>query len=178
MRNVGIFIGRMCPIHKGHMKIIQQMIDDNGISNSLVFIGSAASHLKLRVMFNYGDRRRWIKRLFPDLRIMGIPDFPESDVIWMNMVDDAVNSVFRYNPKCDDPINITFYGGSTEDVEFFYDAGKQVKIVDRNELPVSASMIRLLLLQGESTENWIDNRIRSEVEDLFKKRIKQIDKLR
>lgn len=171
-QKVGVFIGRMCPIHKGHMKIIQQMIDDNGIDNCLALLGSAASHLKLRVMFNYADRRRWVKRLFPDLRIMGIPDFPDSDVVWMGMVDDAVNAVFP------NATNITFYGGSTEDVEFFYEAGKQVKIIDRNQLKVSASMIRLLLLQDESIEKWVDNRIRSEVEDLFRKRVKQIDKLR
>ena len=70
----GIFVGRVCPLHLGHQKIIQKMIDDCGVDNCLMLIGSSNAPLSWRVLFPYMRRRNWVKRIFKQLKVIGIPD--------------------------------------------------------------------------------------------------------
>lgn len=173
MQNIGIYVGRFCPIHTGHMRIIDAMIKRFTDNNCLLFIGSCNSPISWRVLFTYSDRRRWIKRLYPTLKVMGMPDVPGNDAVWLQMIDDYIDTAFPHGSQ-----NRIFFGGSQEDIEFFYDNGRQIEIVDRDEHPVSATNIRQLLLLEESIHKFVDPRIAHEVKDIFRKRIKMLDELR
>lgn len=173
MRNIGIYVGRFCPIHTGHMRIIDAMLKRYTDENCLVLIGSCNAPISWRVLFTYADRRRWIKRLYPTLKVIGMPDVPGNDSVWLQMIDDYIDVAFPFGSQ-----NRTFFGGSQEDIEFFYDNGRQIEIVDRDEIPVSATNIRQLLLLEESIHKFVDLRIAHEVKDIFRKRIKMLDELR
>jgi nicotinamide mononucleotide adenylyltransferase len=168
----GVYIGRFCPLHHGHMKIIDEMIKHHGIDKCLILIGSCNADISFRVLFKHSDRRRWIKRIYPDLKQLGLPDYPNDDTAWLTQVEDIVSLVF--GKECEP----TFYGGCQEDIEIFYDAGHHVKIIDRMEYPVSATNVRQLLLMNEDINTLVDTRISSEVIDVFRKRMKELDKLR
>ena len=172
-KSIGIYAGRFCPIHIGHMRIINSLINLYGPDNSLVFIGSCNAPISWRVLFTYADRRRWIKRLYPNLKVMGIPDVPGNDSVWLQLIDDAIDCAFPYDSQ-----NRIFFGGSQEDIEFFYESGRQIRIIDRDAVPVSATNVRQLLLMEEDITKFVDPRIANEVQDVFRKRLKMLDELR
>lgn len=171
---IGITVGRFCPLHLGHQRIIKQMINDVGPKNSLIMIGSSNSPISWRVLFDYVDRRRWIKRIFPDIRVIGMPDAPNNDSMWFTMLDDYISSIFS-NIKNREVI---FYGGCSEDVDYFYSHNRKVKIVDRQEVKISGTNVREMLLQNISIENFVDKRILKEVKEIFDKQLKKLDELR
>ena len=167
-----VYVGRFCPLHIGHMEVINMMISQFAISNCLVFIGSCNSPISWRVLFTYADRRRWLRKLYPSLKVIGMPDVPGNDSIWLQMIDDYIECVF--GPHQD----ITFFGGSTEDILFFHNNHRKVKIHDREINPVSATSVRQLLLLDDPIVKFVDPRISNEVRDVFRKRIKMLDELR
>lgn len=175
MNKIGVFIGRMVPIHKGHQRIIQTMIDDCGIDNCQVLIGSSNAPLSWRVLFPYKKRSVWVKRLFPGVRIMGIPDtYVPDDNEWLMYVDDCLASVFPGAGIKD----FVFYGGSSEDVVWFYEHGnRHIKIVDREQYPVSATKVRQMLLNGMPIDEVVDKRIAKEVVEAFTSQLDKLDKL-
>lgn len=175
MTKYGVLVGRFSPLHLGHEKIIQNMIDDCGIDNCVVLIGSANATLRFRTPFDYKTRNRWIRRIFPDLRLGPIGDFAGDDRQWFLMLDDILQLSF---PGVNVQNDITFYGGKEEDVNFYYNCGRQVKIVDRNVLPISATNVRRLLLLGEEIESIVNPKIASEVKEIFNKQVKKLDDLR
>ena len=77
------------------------------------------------------------------------------------MLDDLVYSIFG---NCD----MTFYGGSQKDVEFYYNFGKTVKIIDRAEIPINATAIRQMMMLGQDISELVDARIAEEVVSKFK----------
>ena len=176
MNKYAIVVMRCSPPHKGHQKVIQKMIDDCGVENCLLLIGSSNAPLSWRVLFPYYKRRAWIKRLFKDLKVIGIPDtIDANDSEWFDMLDDYISAVF---PDADNS-NITFYGGSRDDVSWFYTHGKRhVEIVNRETYPISATKVRQMLLNGMSIDEVVDKRIVKEVVEAFNSNLEKLDKLR
>jgi nicotinamide mononucleotide adenylyltransferase len=166
----GIFLGRVSPPHLGHSKIIDQMISECGIENSLVILGSAGSPISFRMLFPYADRRRWIKRLYRDIKIVPMPDCG-SDAEWLEMLDDLIRAIYPNDL-------ITFYSGSQEDVAFFNGSGYTIKICDRQEHGLSATKVRQLLLNSDDISKVVDPRIAKEVIEVFNKQLKKYDAMR
>ena len=166
-KKIGVFVGRMCPLHIGHQTTIEQMIADVGESNSMIILGSVGQKVTFRVLFSYGQRRDWINKVYGDkhLRVVGVPDFPGDNKSWMDLVFDQINSAFYHEPSSD----IVFYGGSLEDVEIFHNKGCEIKIIDRSKLPVSATVIRDMMLHGEDVSDFVDESIHTDVVRKFKK---------
>lgn len=160
IENRGIYLGRWAPLHKGHQRIIDKMISTHGIDNCLLIIGSSSNERTVKTPFTYFERRNFIKTLYPGIKIVGIPDVND-DTNWMTMLDDTVNSVFPNTI----PI---FYGGSRKDVEWYYDYGKQVEIINRDKMVISATMVRELMMLGEDISKFVDEKIARNVVELFK----------
>jgi nicotinamide mononucleotide adenylyltransferase len=160
---VGIFVGRMCPIHVGHQHTIDTMIEEVGEANSLIILGSVGQKVTFRVLFSYRQRRQWIRNIYgPNMRVVGVPDFPGDNGSWLQLVTDQINSAFAHydNPE------IVFYGGSLTDVEIFTDRGYAARIVDRSVMPVSATVIRDMALRGMDIAPFVHEDIR---EDFIRK---------
>lgn len=169
---IGVYIGRFCPVHIGHSCIIDYMQKHH--RDCLLLIGSCNSPLSWRVLFTYSERKKWIETVHPALKVMGIPDVPESDDVWFDLVTSAVRCVFPNTPDTD----VEYLGGSYEDVKALHDRGARVKVFDRTNIPVSASAVRQLLLMNLSTDKIIDSKVESQIRLVFQERIEQLDNLR
>lgn len=157
-RNVGVFVGRLCPIHLGHQRTIDYMINDVGEENALIVVGSIAQRTSMRVLFSYWQRKKWIKVLYgKDIKITGVPDFPTDNGQWLSLIMDNVHNTFGQD------CNVTFYGGSVDDVEIFANHSINTKIVDRTDVPISGTVVRDMMLSGMDVSRIIDYRIHDHV---------------
>jgi hypothetical protein len=139
------------------------MISDVGVKNSLIIIGSVGQKATFRVMFSYHQRKSWIKKVYPNdiwcPRIVGVQDMPGDDDAWFELILDSVDSAFGDRKQ----IDVVFYGGSVKDVEYFSSRGQRVEICDRTKLPVSATVIRDLMLRGVDVSDFISKEIHDDV---------------
>jgi nicotinamide mononucleotide adenylyltransferase len=152
INKVPVFIGRLNPMHLGHQAIIQGMIEIS-LKKPIVFIGSCNAPTSVRHLFNYADRADFIRAVFGDkVRIVPLPDF-DDDKVWFRGLDDLLAETFK---------DAVFIGGSVEDVEFYYEAGRKVHIVNRYSgitKNVNASEVRDALIQGRSISGLVDPRV-------------------
>ena len=98
-KKFGVFLGRMQPIHKGHIANIQQIIDDG--LEPIVMVGST-NKLDDRNPLTAIQRKELIQEIFPDLKyISSAEDFDSWDKWFKNIesllkiISDAENIPFR-----------------------------------------------------------------------------------
>lgn len=145
MSTFGVYVGRFCPIHKGHERVVRQMLERFDPSNVLIVVGSSNAAFSLRNFFSYKERKEFIKLVFPEIKsIVGLPDY-HNDEIWLSAFDDilALGGI--------DPGRTTFFGGCKEDIRFFLEDGRNCEIVNRfakKEDTISATEVRDHLIQG------------------------------
>lgn len=159
----GIFVGRMCPIHLGHELVIKEMNRECG-NNSLVIIGSSSAPISLRHFFSYEDRRGFLRRMFPDQKVVGLPDY-QTDQEWLTAMDDIL-VVAGINPA-----EAVFFGGCEEDIRFFLEAGRKYKILNRftGETPkISATEVRDSLIHNRELDGLLNPIIAEEVKNTFR----------
>lgn len=176
---LGVYIGRCCPPHIGHARIIESMLQEHGVDKSLVMIGSSSSPISYRNLFTLGDRQMMLKMLFPTLNTTGIPDH-ESDEGWFGDVwstincwrhmrdDERVPDIQRVDAK-----QVMFYAGCEEDVLFLVDRGYQVKILNRFDgsgPTVSATEVRDALVHNRDVSGLVPHRIENFVKERFASR--------
>ncbi len=164
MFGCGVFVGRMSPIHLGHEAIIRKMIEDVGVSNSCLVLGSSNAPMSFRNFFSYEERRSLIKKIFPDIGIVGIPDYP-TDSEWLLALDDILK--FAAQPYSD---NIVFYGGCEEDIRFFIETGREVRLLNRFDgttPKISATEVRDALSKGRSLDGFLNPVILEDIRRMF-----------
>lgn len=170
-KSVGIFVGRLCPIHVGHETIIEQMIDDCGLENCMIILGSVGQGVTFRVLFPYTLRKKWIRAIFGNtIKINGVPDFPNDDFSWLELIEDQIDSAFG------DCGPVVFYGGSVSDVEIFHEHGYQIRIVDRTQMPVSATVIRDMALRGMDISPFVNPVIHDDFKHKFARAMEESEK--
>jgi phosphopantetheine adenylyltransferase len=174
----GAVLGRFCPIHNGHMGVINKLIEVHGIENSIIILGSSNARISHRNLFSYVERRRFIKAIYPNIRIIGLGDHYDcghpSDLFdWIISLNDTLEQVFRCNPK-----EVTFYSGNEEDSQFLITDGWDVSIVDRfneeDSVVVSGQEIRahLVMNRMEILSQLIDSKILEDVVNTFRRKYK------
>lgn len=169
----GVYIGRFQPIHVGHQKIIDEMIEMCGIDSCIVMIGSSNTHDNKNI-FTYKERASLIKELYPNLKIVSLPD-QVHDACWYQQVEDVFTAIFNKTINSDDD-NVTFFGGSSEDTYYVHDANwTNTHIVDRLELPISATFVRKCLAENDliSLKPCINEKILYTVLDYYSKMAKE-----
>lgn len=167
-----VMVGRYTPLHRGHMAVIDTMLERYG-ENSLLLVGSCNTPISLRHIFTFEDRLEFIQVCYPKLTVMGIPDFPGMNGAWLKYLDMLL--AFGKVKEGD----VLFFGGSTEDISFFIDAGRNVEIMNRFDgtTPfVSASQVRDALMKERSVDGLIDDRIRDLVVERYAQRLEQLSK--
>lgn len=143
MNRVGVCLGRFSPLHNGHVNNISQMCETFGIDNSLIVVGSSNEEISFRNFFVYSERRFLIKKLFPSVRVVGLPDYwRNGEDEWYIACEDLLESIF---PNC----SYSFYSGSIEDSRWFNKVSNSEVILahDRYEDNISSSQIRDILLK-------------------------------
>jgi hypothetical protein len=128
------------------------MIDDFGLDDSLLIIGSTSNTGSLRYLFSYCERRQLIKKLFPQLKIVGLADFFNLKE-WLAALDDLLSVAFPLKSKED----FIFLTGSDEDVNYLVGHGYQTKSFDRQlRGDISATEVRRRLVEGLDLDGLIN----------------------
>lgn len=163
----GIYLGRFSPFHLGHKRVVDEMIKKCTIHNSIIIIGSSNIHAptSMRNFFTYTERRYLIKKIFPLMRIIGLPDYSDEEM-WFLALGDLLDALNINQHKA------VYFGGSQQDVDFFIRKKRRVHIVNRfdSELDISGSKIRDYLIQKKSIGGLVDHRIINDIEEMFNNR--------
>lgn len=159
----GVFVGRMSPFHRGHELVVRTMVHACGIERSLLVIGSANHPCSLRHFFSYTERRDFVKTLFPELRVIGLPDYPTDDE-WVLALDDLLVLAGMT------PTSVTFFGGCEEDIRFFIERGRSTRILNRFDgttPKISATEVRDALIHARPLEELLSASICEKVRSTF-----------
>ncbi len=159
----GVVVARVCPIHLGHEVIIWDMISQCAVDHSLLVIGSVNHEPSMRHFFSYLERKNFVKKLFPDLKVVGLPDF-KSDDEWFEALQDILNLAGFI------PSETRYFGGCEEDIQFFMDRNLPVRIINRfdgSSPKVSATEARDALVHNRSLDNILNPLIANDVKELF-----------
>lgn len=140
-----IFIGRMNPLHLGHINIIKTMLNDSNRDNYMIGIGSCNEPISIKNIFDFSQRLYMLQLAdIPMYNVVGIPDYPQQDKLWFKNIRQLVTF------KGGNPNNIVFYAGSYTDASYAIDFGYSVKIVDRyTGVKFSSSEIKDRLIRGD-----------------------------
>jgi len=162
-----VYIGRFSPMHYGHQAIIQSMIQV-APHDHLVLLGSCNTPIAPRHLFKFTDRINIIKSIFPEVKLAGLPDFPNDNDSWFESLDSIISLT-------NDPTLTTFIGGCDADVQWFKDNNRQCIVIDRKwgiTHDISGTEIRNFLAKDdkESLANFMDERIIDKATEIFKKR--------
>lgn len=176
MKKYGLYLGRFNPIHARHVEMIELMLSKYEPKNCLLVVGSSSAPFSLRNFFSYEERRGFILKLFPDIRLVGLPDY-STDSEWLKALDDVTTASGLT------PDDITYFGGCEEDIRFFLDKGRGYFLLDRfnsggTVVPkLSATEVRDALIHDKSLEGMVDRRIVEDVKKLFKEKWERFKKI-
>jgi cytidyltransferase-like protein len=165
---LGVYVGRFCPPHEGHCRVIRCLLDECGLGNCLVLLGSSNHALTYRHLFSLEDRVAMLQRLFPGLNLVGIPDH-DNDASWLADLWTLIGC-WRYGREEPTDRHVTFYGGCEEDILFFVNAGYAVEILNRfdgSSPKVSATEVRDALVHGRDVRSLIPAEIHDLVAERF-----------
>ncbi len=162
----GVYVGRFNPVHLGHVKVIKAMLERFGPDRSLLVIGSSNTPQSLRHFFTYDERKGLIRKIFPDLKMVGLPDYHD-DKVWLSALEDILN-VAGF------PLSETvFFGGSQEDVRFFEDEKYNTHLMNRFEgdhARISATEVRDALLMSRELEALVHPAVKDDLAKMFKEK--------
>lgn len=151
--DVGLICGRFQTFHKGHEKLFETglLLCDR----LLILVGSAQECGTERNPFNVNTRTKMIKEVYgdnPNIMIYGLSDLTHEDDIcieWGKYLLDNVDHYIYKNP------DVMIYGND-ESRSGWFDK-KDLKnttelIINRTELPISATMLRQLMVIDDRKE--------------------------
>lgn len=179
---VGIYIGRFNPPHLGHCSVIDRMLEVYG-EDHIVFIGSANTKQSFRHFFSYSERYLLLKRMYPHLRIVGMPDIPGNDEEWLALLRSHIEAIHGgimdiprrgWEDKGTDvggvkgDFQAQFFAGCEEEVRYLTKRNYEVEIHNRfTNVLVSSTEIRDCLVHSRSLQNKVDSRIAHDVQKMF-----------
>lgn len=154
--DVGLVCGRFQTFHKGHEKLI-----DTGLmlcDRLLILVGSAQECGTERNPLNINTRTKMLKAIYgdrPEIMIYGLADMTNENDICPEWGKYLLQNVDRYiykNPE------VMIYGND-ESRSAWFDK-KDLKnttelIINRAELPISATMLRQLMVEDRRRE-WME----------------------
>ena len=142
----GILIGRMQPIHKGHIQVIKKILEE--VDEIIIGIGSAQLSHELKNPFTAGERIVMVSQALAEENI-----HPGRYYI-IPMEDVNFNAIWAAHVKMMTPPFSIVYSGNPLVKQLFEEEGYEVKnppLFDR--LRLSGSEVRRKIL---SDENWQD----------------------
>ena len=173
-RSCGVYVGRFAPFHSGHCKVVGNMIKKYELENCLFVIGSCNASLSMRHLFSYEERREIIRSLYPEAKVVGLPDFP-TDREWLLALDDILRIANI------DPMTCEFQGGCLEDIEFFADAGRRYCLTNRfdvnTSVKISATEVRDCLIRGESLNGMVEPQVIPVIQGIFQRKWAMLKRL-
>lgn len=159
--DTGLVVGRFQTFHKGHQKLIETglLLCDR----VLVLVGSAQECGTERNPLNVETRIQMIKAVYPDERVMiyALSDLSNENDIRPEWGRYLLTNVDRYIYKAPE---LMIYGNDEArsrwfDTEDIKDTSEF--IVNRGSLPISATMLREMMVKDERREwmKWVDPKL-------------------
>jgi len=153
--DTGLIVGRFQTFHKGHEKLV-----DTGLllcDRLIILVGSSQECGTERNPLNINTRTEMLKEIYgdsPNIMIYGLADMTNEDDIrpeWGRYLLDNVHRYIYKNPE------IMIYGNDESRSSWF--AKEDLKnttelIINRAELPISATMLRQLMVE-DRREEWM-----------------------
>jgi cytidyltransferase-like protein len=151
--DVGFTIGRFQTPHNGHEKLFETGL--KLCDRLLILVGSAQECGTERNPFNIATRIKMLKTIYgnnPNIMIYGLSDLTNENDICPEWGKYLLENVDRYIYKNPD---VMIYGND-ESRSGWFDK-KDLKntteiIINRNELPISATMLRRLMVEDKRKE--------------------------
>lgn len=167
--DTGLICGRFQTFHKGHERLV-----DTGVmlcDRLLILIGSAQECGTERNPLNINTRTRMLKEVYgdnPNIMIYGLSDMTNENDIrpeWGRYLLDNVDRYIYKNP------DVMIYGNDESRSNWF--DKKDLKnttelIINRSELPISATMLRQLMVEDNRKEwmKWVNPRLHKMYDEL------------
>ena len=144
----GILIGRMQPVHNGHMEVIKQIL--NEVDEIIIGIGSAQASHELKDPFTAGERIVMMSQALAE------KDIDPSRYYIIPMQDINFNAIWASHVKMlTPPFNIV-YSGNPLVKQLFSEEGYEVRqppLYDR--LHLSGSEVRRRILNDEDWQELV-----------------------
>lgn len=140
----GILIGRMQPVHNGHMEVIKKILDE--VDEIIIGIGSAQLSHEIKDPFTAGERIVMMTQALADI------DINPSRYYIIPMQDINFNALWVSHVKMITPPFSVVYSGNPLVKQLFSEEGFEVRqppLYDR--LNLSGTEVRRRIL---SDENW------------------------
>lgn len=140
----GILIGRMQPIHKGHMHVIKKILEE--VDEIIICIGSAQLSHELKNPFTAGERVVMVAQALAEEKI------DPSKYYIIPLEDINYNAIWTAHVKMMTPPFSIVYSGNSLVKQLFSEEGYEVRnppLYDR--LNLSGSEVRRRIL---ADENW------------------------
>lgn len=169
--DTGLICGRFQTFHKGHERLV-----DTGLmlcDRLLILIGSAQECGTERNPLNINTRTRMLKEVYgdnPNIMIYGLSDMTNENDIrpeWGRYLLDNVDRYIYKNP------DVMIYGNDESRSNWF--DKKDLKnttelIINRSKLPISATMLRQLMVEDNRKEwmKWVNPRLHKMYDELRK----------
>ena len=166
---IGVYVGRLCPIHLGHECPIKVMRDAYK-ERFLQVLGSSNATFSLRNFFNYEEKRWFYKMRYPDQKVVGLPDY-STDSEWLVALDDLLIAFAWFENREEVKAKTVFVWWCDEDVDFFFRDWRRVEIINRfdgSTPKISATEVRDCLIHWRSLEWLVHPSIQDEVMNLFR----------
>lgn len=151
IQNVGFAIMRIQPMHKGHFRLINKMLEDNDIV--VIGLGSVQEYGTIQNPFHKKDKISFIKKVYGEnskIKIIELKD--QKGASKEEWVDYAFGQVEKMNL----PKPTTYYCGSDADAEWYKGMEEkkcfQIKILERHGSGfLSATEIRKAISSGNNS---------------------------
>ena len=146
----GILIGRMQPVHNGHMQVIDKILDE--VDEIIIGIGSVQLSLELKDLFTAGERIVMMSQALAER------DVDSSRYYIIPMQDINFNAIWVSHVKMLTPPFSIVYSGNPLVKQLFQEESFEVRqppLYDR--LHLSGSEVRRRILAGENWQELVPN---------------------
>ena len=167
--DTGLICGRFQTFHKGHEKLVETglMLCDR----LLILVGSAQECGTERNPLNISTRMKMLREVYgydPNIMIYGLADMTnENDICpeWGRYLLDNVDRYIYKNPE------VMIYGNDESRSAWFDKADLKNTtelIINRHELPISATMLRQLMVDDNRKEwmKWVNPKLHKMYDEL------------
>ena len=167
--DTGLICGRFQTFHKGHEKLVDTalLLRDR----VLILVGSSQECGTERNPLNINTRTKMLREIYgdsPNIMIYGLADLTNENDIrpeWGRYLLDNVDRYIYKNPE------VMIYGNDESRSQWF--DKKDLKnttelIINREELPISATMLRQLMLEDNRKEwmKWVNPKLHKMYDEL------------
>lgn len=141
MSDLGVFIGRFQPFHKGHEKVIDYALSQ--VKTLLILCGSSEEIRTTKNPFLFYERKNFIKSSLVNYKnniyIMPLKDYPNNDLLWKK---DVYTKVLSYANSLNKK-NIYLIGHRKDETSFYLDLFPEWEMIwVDNFFGISATPIR------------------------------------